>query len=92
MIGLSTQLVPPASPAKPDRSLREAAHRLEAAFLSEMLKSAGFGAARTGLGSGGVGEQQFTSYLRELQAEKMVEAGGIGLAETLFHALKETQA
>ncbi len=71
-----------------DNKLWDAAQKLEATFLSEMLKSAGFGEARDTFG-GGAGEDQFSSFLLEAQAEKMVEAGGIGLAESLFEALKE---
>ncbi|WP_458792552.1 rod-binding protein [Yoonia sp. MH D7] len=71
-----------------DEKLREAAQKLEATFLSEMLKSAGFGAPRESFG-GGIGEDQFSSFLRDEQARAMVEAGGIGLAESLFEAMKE---
>jgi len=71
-----------------DAKLREAAQELEVTFLAEMLKSAGFGESRESLG-GGVGEDQFGSFLREAQAREMVKAGGIGLAERLFEALKE---
>ncbi|MFW8633977.1 rod-binding protein [Cribrihabitans pelagius] len=70
--------------------LREAAIKLEASFLSEMLKSAGLGEARSGFG-GGAGEEQFSSFLIQAQAEQMARSGGIGLAESLYHALKETQ-
>ncbi len=70
-----------------DTKLREAAQKLEATFLAEMLKSAGFGAPRDTFG-GGHGEEQFASFLREAQAEEMVKAGGIGLAEALFEAMK----
>ena len=52
-----------------------------------MLKSAGMGAPRDAFG-GGEGEEQFSSFLREAQAEQMVRAGGIGLAEALFEAMK----
>lgn len=80
--------------AKPIRSdhgeLRTAAFQLEAAFLTEMLKSAGFGKARDSFG-GGAGEDQFGSLLVRAQAEQMVKAGGIGLAESLFNALLETE-
>ena len=69
-------------------ALRDAANKLEAAFLAEMLKSAGMGESRESFG-GGAGEDQFASFLRQAQAEKMVQAGGIGLAESLFEALKE---
>jgi len=71
-----------------DAKLRVAAQKLEATFLAEMLKSAGFGAPRESFG-GGIGEDQFGSFLRNAQAEAMVEAGGIGLAERLFESLKE---
>ncbi|MFT5066805.1 MAG: flagellar protein FlgJ [Reinekea sp.] len=70
-----------------DLKMREAADSLEATFLSEMLKSAGFGASRTTFG-GGVGEDQFGSFLRDAQSKEMVKAGGIGLAEALFEAMK----
>lgn len=71
-------------------ALRKAAIDLETVFLTEMLKSAGFGKARDSFG-GGAGEDQFSSLLVRAQAEQMTRAGGIGLAESLFHALMETQ-
>ncbi len=77
-----------ANAATQDAKLREAAIELEAAFLSEMLKSAGLGNAPKEF-DGGAGEDQFASFLRQEQARKMAQAGGIGLAETLFNALKE---
>ncbi|WP_299047563.1 rod-binding protein [uncultured Tateyamaria sp.] len=83
---VQTQLVPTTSSR--DASLRAAAEQLEAAFLAEMLKSAGLGESRDTFG-GGAGEDQFSSFLVQAQAEKMVEAGGIGLAEALFESLKE---
>ncbi len=70
-----------------DVALRAAAEKLEATFLAEMLKSAGL-EPQSGAFGGGIGEEQFTSFLRTAQAERMVEAGGIGLAETIFHAMK----
>ena len=66
--------------------LRAVARDLEASFLAEMLRYAGSSQARTSFG-GGVGEEQFTSFLRTEQARAMAEAGGIGLAESLFNAL-----
>ncbi len=80
-------MLPPARPAKDD-PLWQAAQKLEATFLSEMLKSAGFGEGQESFG-GGVGEQQFSSYLRDLRADEMARAGGIGLAQSLYAALKE---
>lgn len=61
------------------KAAREASEKLEAAFLSEMLKSSGFAQSRSTFG-GGVGEDQFASFLRDAQAREMVRAGGIGLA------------
>lgn len=78
----------PAERTPEEAALWDVAQKLEASFLSEMLKSAGFGKARDAMG-GGVGEDQFSSFLREAQATEMVKAGGIGLAESLFEALKE---
>ena len=68
--------------------LRQAAIELEATFIAEMLKHAGLGEAPEGFG-GGAGEDQFASFLRLEQARQMAHAGGIGLAEALFEALKE---
>lgn len=89
------QLPPLAAPgaAKPggaarDAALHAAAEKLEATFLAEMLKAAGLGRARQGFG-GGAGEEQFSSFLLQAQAEEMVKTGGIGLAESLYQALKE---
>lgn len=71
-------------------ALRKAAIDLEAAFLAEMLKSAGFGKSRDSNG-GGAGEDQFSSLLIQAQAKQMTLAGGIGLAESLFNALLEAE-
>lgn len=75
-------------PSSRDADLRESAQRLEAAFLAEMLKGTGLGEHRGEFG-GGVGEEQFTSFLREAYANEMAKRGGIGLAESIFEALKE---
>ncbi len=71
-----------------DRVLMQKAQALEASFLAEMLGHAGLGAAPESF-NGGIGEEQFSSFLREQQAKAMVEKGGIGLAEQIFHSLKE---
>lgn len=68
-------------------ALRAATRELETVFLTEMLESAGLGETE-GPFTGGIGESQFASFLRAEQAARMVEAGGIGLAEQLFHALE----
>lgn len=71
-----------------DLALMEAAKSLEAAFLSEMLQSAGMGKASESFG-GGAGEEQFGSLLVTEQAKHIVNGGGIGLAQSLYEALKE---
>ena len=78
------------APEPGEKALRAAAEQLEASFLAEMLKAAGLGKTRGSFG-GGAGEEQFASFLRQAQAEEMVKAGGIGLAESLYQALKERE-
>lgn len=78
----------PGLPSSQDQSLRKAAQDLEANFLAEMLKAAGIGKTPEAFG-GGAGEDQFASFMRLEQAKQMAAQGGIGLAESLFHALKE---
>lgn len=68
--------------------LRATAVKLEAQFLSEMLKHAGFDGTESGF-SGGAGEAQFGSFLRDAQAMRMAQTGGIGLAETIFKSLQK---
>ncbi len=71
-----------------DQALFKAAQELEASFLAEMLQSAGLGQTSKSFG-GGAGEDQFGSFLVQEQAKAMVKAGGIGLAESLYGALKD---
>ncbi len=84
----------PALPASPplvtprDTALMEAAQKLEAGFLAEMLQAAGLGQTSESFG-GGAGEEQFSSFLVQEQAMQIVKNGGIGLAQSLFDALKE---
>ncbi|PWK59787.1 rod-binding protein [Roseicyclus mahoneyensis] len=80
-------VVAPASPPTEEaEALRAVARELEASFLAEMLKHAGFGEGRDSFG-GGVGEEQFVSLLRDEHARALTDRGGIGLAEALFRAL-----
>ena len=83
----------PPAPTEPphDARLRDAAVRLEAGFLKEMLSAAGLGRAPSGL-DGGAGEDQFSSFLLDEQALRLAQAGGIGLAESLFESLKARDA
>ncbi|MER5173845.1 rod-binding protein [Thioclava sp. GXIMD2076] len=72
--------------AEQQEKMRDTAQALEASFLSEMLKYTGLGENKSEF-SGGVGEEQFSSFLREEQASEMAKAGGIGLAETIFNSM-----
>ncbi|WP_245758944.1 rod-binding protein [Tropicimonas isoalkanivorans] len=71
-----------------DQPLMKVARDMEAAFLSEMLDYAGVGKSSDSFG-GGIGEEQYASFLRDAQAKEMVKNGGIGLAEMIFESLKE---
>ncbi len=79
-------------PNDPDRhlTLRAAAQAFEAAVLAEMLRAAGAGRPVESFG-GGVGEQQFASFLVDEQATRMAERGGIGVAEMILRQLLAEQ-
>ena len=66
--------------------LMQKAQELETRFLSEMLAHTGLD-AQTGAFNGGIGEDQFASFLREAQAKAMVDRGGLGLAQSIFQYL-----
>ena len=74
--------------AGPLGALKRAATELEASFLEQMLKAAGLGETPEAFG-GGAGEDQFASFMRREHARAMAEAGGVGLAEQIFHAMKD---
>lgn len=78
-----------ASTIQQERAMK-AALALEASFLSEMLKAAGFG-EQIGTFSGGAGEDQFASFHRDAIADRMVQSGGIGLAEHFFREMMEAK-
>lgn len=80
-----TTAAPP--PLASGRALRASAQNLEASFLAEMLKSAGFFKPIESMG-GGEGEAQFTSFLADAQAKAMVARGGLGLTDSIEQALR----
>ena len=82
---------PTPSPNRRETQLRAKANELEASFLAEMLAHAGMGDAQQDFG-GGIGEDQFASFLRAEQAKGMVAQGGIGLAEQFFQSLMKRSA
>ena len=87
MDSIQPALGSPAIP-RPESPLLQTAKDLETGFLAEMLKYTGVGKTSESFG-GGVGEDQFTSFLTHEQARLMTEAGGIGLAEMFFEAMQE---
>ena len=58
------------------------AEKLERAFLEVMLKYAGPKPAEGGF-SGGIGEEQFASFLTESHAAMLADRLDFGLAETM---------
>ena len=84
--------LPPITPPATARNdtLRVKAAELEATFLSEMLSYTGMNKPSESF-SGGHGEEQFTSFLRQEHASAIVEQGGIGLAEQIFKSLTARQ-
>jgi peptidoglycan hydrolase FlgJ len=83
---VSSEVRTASGPSDDTGALRKKAEELEAAFLAEMLAHAGFGAARESFG-GGIGEDQFASFLRSEQAKALAAKGGIGLAEHFFQSM-----
>ncbi len=81
----ATQAIKPHAKQLAPATARDAAQKLEATFLAEMLKSAGFG--KTASFAGGIGEEQFASFQRQALADEMVKAGGIGLAEAFYQSM-----
>ena len=84
-IAPSLAATPPAT-VKEDPALRKVAEEFEATFIAEMLKHSGVNKTRTGFG-GGPGEEAFSSFLTGAYAERLAEVGGIGLAQSIYHAL-----
>lgn len=84
--------VPPLipQPASPPTAIRRSAEALETAFLAEMLKSAGVFKPSQSQG-GGAGEDHFTSFLADAQAQAMVARGGVGLADQIERSLVARQ-
>lgn len=82
------QITPAATPPTNGTAekFRKLSEGLESTFLAEMLKHAKFAEPPESFG-GGIGEDQFASFLRQAVADKISATGGIGLAETIFSSL-----
>jgi len=70
-----------------EEAMRASAHDFEAAFLTQMLTFSGLGDALT-LG-GGEASSAFAGFYIESLAEKMTEAGGLGLADRFYVELQQ---
>lgn len=83
-------IVSPTAPAQGpvlrNDKLMQAAEKLEAQFLAQMLKMSDMGKPPASFGCG-EGEAQFRSLMCDEQAKAMVTAGGIGMAQQIFDAL-----
>lgn len=69
-------------------AIRKSAQDFEAAFLTQMLTFSGLGKALTT--GGGEDMAAFTGFYIESLAEKITEAGGLGLAERFYQKLLQT--
>jgi len=69
-------------------AIRSSAHDFEAAFLTQMLTFSGLGKALTV--GGGEAVSAFTGFYIESLAEKITEAGGLGLADKFYQDLLQT--
>lgn len=70
-----------------DPKIWQVSQQLEASFIAEMLDAAGVGKTPESFG-GGVGEDQFGSYLQDAYATHISEAGGIGLSQQLYDSMR----
>lgn len=86
-------LKPISAPSQPQRTdqLRQKSAELESAFLSEMLRHAG-SKGQSGDFSGGIGEEQFSSFLTREHANAIVARGGLGLQSVFMAALQEKES
>ena len=72
-----------------DRAL-ELAKEFESVFIAQMLKHSGLGSVRQTFG-GGPGEAAFSDMLTQEYASALTGAGGFGLAEKIFHRMREIE-
>ncbi|RRH67612.1 rod-binding protein [Falsigemmobacter faecalis] len=84
---ISIQSVSNGPTASREVQLRERAQQLESQFLSEMLRHSGSVKPAESFG-GGIGEEQFSSFMREAHAAAISRRGGVGLAQHIFTALQ----
>ena len=79
------------APKPTDPRMRETAEAFEASFLSQMLKPMFEGLSTDGPFGGGEAEGQWRSFMIDAMAKKTVQAGGIGLADTVMAEMIKMQ-
>ena len=80
-----------APPKATDPRMRETAEAFEASFLSQMMKPMFEGLSTDGPFGGGEAEGQWRSFMIDAMAKKTVQAGGIGLADTVMAEMIKMQ-
>ena len=71
--------------------IKDAARKFEAQFLSIMLQQMFEGVEMEGPFGGGPGETMFRSFMTEAMANKMVKAGGVGVADSVTREMLKLQ-
>ncbi|MRG73871.1 hypothetical protein GH722_19095 [Alphaproteobacteria bacterium HT1-32] len=69
----------------------EAAKDFEAVFISSMIQPMFESLETDGMFGGGQGEKVFRSMMVQEYGRKMVDAGGIGLADKVYEAMLQAQ-
>ena len=77
----ASSVLPATTPRAQAQARRDAGVAFEQMFLAEMLSHTGLG--QTSAFGGGIGEDQFRSFLVQEQARMLAESGGIGLAAVI---------
>jgi len=82
----------PALPNHDDRQLRQACRDLEEVFMRYVVREMSLLGNPTGSGPGTAGSAQYGALAEEALASALTDAGGFGIADTLYTQLKEAVA
>ena len=83
----------PGAMSNADRErMRKTAEEFEASFLSQMMKPMFEGLSTDGPFGGGEAEGTWRSFMIDAMAKKTVQAGGIGLADTVMAEMIRMQS
>jgi len=77
--------------SSPKDPARVVADEFEASFVAEMLKYSGLNKTSETFG-GGAGEDAFASLLTDAYAKALVDAGGIGISDSIYQSILARQA